>query len=212
MPELLSKVDHLVFAVPDLDRGMGEMETLLGVRATPGGVHPGRGTRNALIRLGPGTYLEIVAPDPDQPEPPEPRWFGVDTGREARLATWAAKSTDLERLHGEAAAADVGIGETRAGSRRRTDGVMLSWRFTDPGTVAADGIVPFFIDWGRSPHPAQTLSQGAALAALRAEHPDAPRVTGMLRSIGLDLSVTKGAHATLVAVIDGRRGRVELRN
>ena len=55
-----------------------------------------------------------------------------------------------------------------SGSRRRTDGVLLSWRYTDPQTVLADGLVPFFIDWGQSPHPARTAAQGASPIALRA--------------------------------------------
>ena len=41
--ELLPRVDHLVYATPDLDSGVEEIEKLLGVRATPGGQHPGRG-------------------------------------------------------------------------------------------------------------------------------------------------------------------------
>jgi hypothetical protein len=187
------------------------METLLGVRAAPGGSHPGRGTRNALIRLGASVYLEIIAPDPNQPEPREPRWFGTDSTSNARLATWAARSADLDDLRRRAANGGVQLGEVRTGSRRRTDGVMLSWRFTDPGIVAADGIVPFFIDWGPSPHPAHTLSEGASLVGLRAEHPDAPSVTQILRAVGLSMPVTQGTESTLIAVIDGRHGCVELR-
>jgi hypothetical protein len=56
---LLPRVDHLVYATPDLDRGIDEIEKLLGVRASPGGQHQGRGTRNALVALGPTAYLEI---------------------------------------------------------------------------------------------------------------------------------------------------------
>ena len=61
-------------------------------RATPGGQHPGLGTRNALIALGPSMYLEIVGPDPEQPKPLEPRWFCINDLAAPRLVAWAAKS------------------------------------------------------------------------------------------------------------------------
>jgi len=209
--ELLTKVDHLVYATPDLNRGVEEIEKILGVRATPGGQHPGRGTRNALITLGPAIYLEIIAPDPEQPPPKTPRPFGIDGLKASRLVAWAAKGSDLERLRDEAARKGARLGEVMSGSRRRTDGVLLSWRYTDPQTVLADGLVPFFIDWGQSPHPARTAAQGASLIALRAEHPDAQRVQRLLNELGLDLPVQTGATPALVAIIDSPRGRVELR-
>src|SRR5262247_2147181 len=209
--ELLARVDHLVYAAPDLNRGVEEIEKLLGVRATPGGQHPGRGTRNALIALGPATYLEIIAPDPEQPPPETPRPFGIDGLKKSRLVTWVAKGVDLERLRDEAARKGARLGEVISGSRRRPDGVLLSWRYTDPKTVLADGLVPFFIDWGQSPHPAQTAAAGGSLVALRAEHPDAQRVQRLLREFGLDLPVQSGAKPALIATIDSLSGRVELR-
>jgi Glyoxalase-like domain len=209
--ELLARVDHLVYATLDLNRGIEEIEKLLGVRATPGGQHLGRGTRNALITLGPAMYLEIIAPDPEQPPPKTPRPFGIDQLKRSRLAAWAAKGVDIERLRDEAAGKGVRLGEVISGSRRRTDGVLLSWRYTDPRTVPADGLVPFFIDWGQSPHPAQTAAKGASLIDLRAEHPEAQSVQRMLRELGLELPVRSGAAPALVAIIDSPRGRVELR-
>lgn len=209
--QLISRVDHLVYATPDLNRGVEEIEKLLGVRATAGGQHPGRGTRNALIALGPTTYLEIIGPDPQQPPPKEPRPFGLDGLKQSRLVAWFVTSRDLEQLRGEALRNGVHLGEVRSGSRRRPDGVELVWQFTDPSVQLADGIVPLFINWGESPHPAHTAAKGATLVSLRAEHPNLRGVSEMLRHLGIDLPVTEGQSPALIAVIEGPRGRVELR-
>jgi hypothetical protein len=208
---LLATVDHLVYATPELQVGIERIERVLGVRATPGGQHPGRGTRNALLSLGPGTYLEIIGPDPEQPTPAQARPFGIDALKEPRLVTWAAKGQQLEQLANEAGRGGVKLGDVISGTRQRADGVVLSWRYTDPRTVVAGGIVPFFIDWGKTPHPASTSTQGASLVGLRAEHPDREQVQKALSLLGLDLRVQPGPRPALVATVSGPRGRVELR-
>jgi len=209
--KLISRVDHFVYATPDLNRGVEEIEKLLGVRAIAGGRHPGRGTRNALVALGPTAYLEILAPDPEQPPPQEPRPFGLDGLKESKLVAWFVKGRDLERLRSEAVRKGVPLGEVKSGSRQRPDGVHLSWHYTDPSVRVADGIVPLFIDWGDSPHPAHTAAKGATLISLRAEHSDVRAVREMLRRLGIDLQVKEGQSPALIAVIEGPRGRVELR-
>jgi len=209
--DLLSRVDHVVYATPDLQAGIDGAARLLGIRATPGGRHPGRGTRNALIALGPASYLEIIGPDPEQPKPSGPRPFGIDDLTAPRIAAWAAKGTELERLVADAKVHGISFGEVAAGSRQRPDGVVLSWRYTNPQTVIADGVVPFFIDWGATPHPSRTAAQGAALLALRAEHPDPNRVRRTLQAIDIDLPVGQASRPALIATIDSPRGRVVLR-
>src|SRR5205823_4483397 len=93
-----ANVDHLVYATPDLDLGIRTIEQLTGIHAAAGGQHPGLGTRNALIALGPATYLEIIGPDPAQPALSQPLRFGIDRLKEPRLVGWVAKGTQLDQL------------------------------------------------------------------------------------------------------------------
>ncbi len=211
LTDVAGRVDHLVYASPDLKVGIETIEKLLGIRATPGGQHPGAGTRNALVALGQASYLEIIGPDPEQPRPAGTRRFGIDGLKAPRLAGWAAKGQDLERLVAEAARKGVELGPVGSGSRKRPDGVLLSWRFTSPSRVLGDGIVPFFIDWGETPHPAQTAAAGGTLVALRAEHPDAQRIREMLRALGLEMPISAAPAPALIATVDCPKGRVELR-
>ena len=209
---LLRTIDHLVYATPDLPAGVKGVEALLGIRATPGGQHPGEGTRNALIALGPTSYLEIIGPDPDQPKPDHPRRFGIDDLQAPRLVAWAAKGTNLTQIVADAHRRGVPIGDVLPGSRRTPTGVLLSWHVTDQRAVAANnGLVPFFIDWGNTPHPATSAAAGATLLSLRGEHPNAENVQRMLTELGLELPVVKRERPSLVATILGARGRVELR-
>jgi hypothetical protein len=208
---LLARVDHLVYATPDLQLGVDTIEQRLGIKATAGGQHPGLGTRNALVALGTTSYLEIIGPDPEQPAPPGPRRFGIDDLKAPRIVRWVVKSSDLSSVSERATKAGVQLGAHTTGSRRRPDGVVLSWRYTNPATVVADGLVPFFIDWGSSPHPALTAAPGATLVHLRAEHPEAPRVQRTLNQLGLDLTVSQGPVAAIIATIDSPRGRIELK-
>jgi hypothetical protein len=208
---VLARIDHLVYAAADLDHGIAEVERLLGVRAGVGGRHPVWGTRNALASLGSSAYLEIIAPDPDQLPGAGGRPFGLDTPGSSRLVGWAAKGSELANLRNVAAQHGLELGKVLSGSRIQPNGAVLTWTLTDPRCVVAEGIVPFFIDWGRAPHPALFASQGATLVGLSAEHPDADRVRQMLRVIGVDLPVSAGPVPALMASIVCPHGRVVLK-
>ena len=89
--------------------------------------------------------------------------------------------------------------------------MLLSWATTDSAAPRADGIIPFFVDWGATPHPATTSPRGGTLIGLRARHPDAGGVRAMLVSLGLALEVEPGEAPELIATLETRRGRIELR-
>ncbi|MFD6156376.1 VOC family protein [Nocardia sp. NPDC060256] len=153
----MSELDHLVLATPDLPDAVATVTRLLGVAPVPGGRHGGRGTRNFLLGLGDGGYLEIIGPDDDQPAPALPRPFGVDGLAEPRLVTWAARVPDIDAAVTEARATGYDPGEASGMSRETPDGQVLRWRLT----LAHDhtGVVPFLIDWGATAHPSESLPQ-----------------------------------------------------
>jgi hypothetical protein len=203
-------IDHIVYGVPDLMAGVDELERRLGVRAVPGGKHPGRGTHNALLGLGDGRYAELIARDPDQVDvDPASLPFGLDRLRQARLIGWVVAAPDIEGRVSAARARGLDPGDIVPRSRRQPDGTLLHWRMTehDPGLW----LLPSLIDWGRSPHPSQTAPSGIRLVDLRAEHPDPATVRWRLAALGAEVTVDEGREPALIGVLDTPRGRVTLR-
>jgi hypothetical protein len=97
-----SELDHIVVAARSLETGIDWVERQLGARPVPGGQHVAMGTHNALLRLGPRSYLEVIAIDPAGQPPPRPRWFSLDEPEmQARLAvspaliTWVVRTPSL---------------------------------------------------------------------------------------------------------------------
>lgn len=203
-------LDHIIYAVPDLERGIDEVRTLTGVEPMRGGSHPGRGTRNALLALGSDTYVEILAPDPAQP----PEALARAASRipaTARITTWAAKCDDLEDVVRTAGMSGLDLGRIEDMSRTLPSGDELTWRLTRE-TVQGDGLVPFLIDWGESAHPARSAPPGCTLRSLRAEHPDPVRIMHYLALLGLQdvLEVSRSPVPRMEAVLSTPAGEVVL--
>jgi catechol 2,3-dioxygenase-like lactoylglutathione lyase family enzyme len=210
MRPLLSRVDHLVLATPDVEATTNDLARVLGVRADPGGRHAAWGTRNAVIALGDSIYLEIFGPDPAAAASPgdHARPFAVDRLRAAKLVTWAATAPDLEALVTRAREHGIDLASVQTRGRMRPDGVELKWTMTDPLAPRWDGIVPFFIDWGDTPHPAATSMRGGELLRMSAVHPRAEEVRAILQALELDLSVEEGPSPELVATIRTAGGAI----
>ncbi|WP_112264327.1 VOC family protein [Lentzea terrae] len=198
-------IDHLVYAAPELDAAVDAVAERFGVRASGGGQHVGLGTHNRLLALGPRTYLEIIAPDPRQPEPELPRPFGVDGVTEPGLVGWAVSCDDIDQAREVAAARGFDPGEVIEGRRRTAGGDVLRWRLTSNALVG--GVVPFLISWGDTPSPALSAPAGLVLESLHVEHPDPTLITARLRALGADVGVRQAAKPALVAQINGQQLR-----
>jgi hypothetical protein len=72
-------------------------------------------------------------------------------------------------------------------------------------------VVPLLIDWGAPPHASRSAAPGATRVDLHVEHPDVDVVRRLLRALSREVAVARAERAAVVAVIEGRHGRVELR-
>ena len=208
--DALKRVDHLVLATPDLEEGIAFVRDALGVEAVPGGHHPVYGTRNALVSLGDACYLEIIGPDNKVLDTAEVKVFGIHELEETRLVTWAARDGDLEALVESARREMIDLGAVTLGSRRQADGRELTWNFTDPLAARNGGVLPFFIDWGDSPHPAASLPKECELLDIRLYHPHADEVRRRLAILELALAVESAEQPRVAARIRTPEGEVEL--
>lgn len=164
--------DHAAICAETLEDGVAYVEKTLGVEMDAGGQHPLMGTHNRLLSIGPSSYLEVIAIDPELPGPPRKRWFGLDEFRgPPRLAGWIARTDDFLR---------TGQEEPFAGSppmplSRGT----LRWEMLLPDleTFGFDGLSPAIIDWKDGKHPCAMLTdKGLRPQALTVGHPAMSRM------------------------------------
>ena len=201
------RIDHVIVGVADLQSGMIEMERRTGVRPVVGGVHPGRGTRNALMSLGDDTYLEILALDPTQ---------AVDNKEVSELRAlkrptpigWAISADQEILLRSALAAANITASEPMPGSRAKPDGSVLRWvtfGYSDLDNLLA----PFFIIWAdRDSHPSQTSPGGCRLESVDIESPVAAAISSAVTPLNLGVGVKHFSKDRMRLSLSCANGRV----
>jgi hypothetical protein len=187
MPDLA--IDHVIVGIGDLEKGIGLLTRLTGVTPERGGRHPGRGTQNALLSLGPHVYLEIMAPI-DGAAPGMELLAGL---QQPTPIGWAIRTRDLDATVRRLRAAGFRVADPRDGSRVRPDGRQLQWRTATLEDFPGD-FTPFLIEWGAAtPHPAGSSPAGCTLAALEIRDAAADRLARLVKELGLDVAVRPAA-------------------
>lgn len=203
--EVPALLDHILLGCSDLDRGISFVDKHLGVRAAFGGVHPGRGTRNALLSLGERRYLEIIAPDPAQPDAIDA--YALHRLTEPRLVGWAAHPGDLTQFAIRLHEAGIAFQGPTPGSRKRPDGRLLQWNTLG---LKADrsGLLPFFIEWSaETVHPSADAPPGCKLVRFSLSTPNRDDLSAICAQLGLDISVEQSDKPQLRASIAGPNGQ-----
>ena len=150
------KIDHIVYAVPDLEEAIDDLENRLGIRPTFGGYHTTKGTKNALVNLGNACYLEILTTDEKNTSVKAPRWMGVDLAGPPQITRWSLKSNQLEEDSKILQDYRVEMGMIEGGQRKMTDGRLLTWDMILPLAAPRVELMPFMTDWQHSDiHPAR---------------------------------------------------------
>ncbi|WP_336212070.1 VOC family protein [Nonomuraea sp. LPB2021202275-12-8] len=203
------RLDHLLYAVPDLLAGVAEFAGRAGVTPAAGGSHPG-GTANYLVGLGPSAYLEIIGPDPAADPATRRRAAELELLDVPRLAGWAVHPADICAAVRAARERGYDPGDVAPMSRRTPDGTLLEWRLTRWDEPARVDPMPFLIDWGSTPHPAASGLPGVRLASFAAVHPEPAALRSRLAALGVELDVEEGPVIALRAVLDTPLGPLTL--
>jgi catechol 2,3-dioxygenase-like lactoylglutathione lyase family enzyme len=202
-------LDHIILGCSDLDRGITFVEEHTGVRAAFGGVHPGRGTQNALVALGDRRYLEIIAPDPKQ-DSLRSRFGDLQSISEPRLIGWAVHPPNADTLAKRLRAAGISFEGPSDGSRKRPDEKLLRWKTVDLKDDR-QGLLPFFIEWSAdSPHPSIDAPPGCHLVSFSVSTPDPDELAKTFRVLEVAVTVERGNKPQLRARIAGPKGQVDL--
>ena len=203
---LCMRLDHVSYAAgPDGIEGTADrIGALLGETFRDGGIHPRFGTRNMVLPLTAGTYVEVVEVL-DHPASDKAPFGQAVRSRSAQGGGWLGWVVAVDDI----GKVEVRLGrESVPGNRHRPDGVELLWRQIGVLGLQSDPQLPFFVQWLSPPelHPSAGGSGAVRLGTLEmAGNPDrmsewlGSSVEGLLADVEVDW-VAPGGIPGLLAV------------
>jgi hypothetical protein len=200
-------IDHLILGVSDLARGVEEFTAKTGVRPVFGGVHPNRGTQNALASLGGGAYIEVIAPDPKQ-SVESPMLSELEPLAALKPIGWAVGARDVNAVRAYLESLNIRTGGVRPGARAKQDGSRLEWSTLDILSPRHE-LAPFVIQWSAvSAHPSTTSPAGCTLQSLAFADPRPEIIDTLLRTLTIKAAIDRGSEPRMTIVLQCPAGRV----
>jgi hypothetical protein len=170
------RLDHVSYAAEHdgLQATADRLGKQLGIEPVDGGVHPRFGTRNVVLPLAAGQYVEVVEVLDHPASDKAPFGQAVRARSEAGggWLGWVVAVDDIAPIE-----AKLGR-EAVPGNRHRPDGVELRWRQIGVKGLIADPQLPFVITWVTGPelHPSAGADTAVRIATLQvAGDPDRVR-------------------------------------
>lgn len=145
-PRVITGIDHLVIAVPDLDAAAAALEREVGLAVGAGGRHERWGTANRLAWLG-DSYVELL--EVWDPALARESWIGTSAigvlagAPGGGFASFGLASDALEQDAAMLRARSPLLGPVLPGERARPDGRVVRWSLALPTAIAPT--VPFLI-------------------------------------------------------------------
>ena len=73
-------------------------------------------------------------------------------------------------------------------------------------------LLPLFIDWGKTPHPAIRCKESAQLISLEINYPTPLDIEPFINALELEVNINEGLQPRLRALINCPRGKIEMSN
>ena len=183
----MNRIDHFTVGTAELMTGQSQLAEKLGVTIPTGSKHDAMSTHNCVCQASNESFFELIAIDPEAPDPGRTRWFTLDDQKtrnhiaaRPRALCWVVNTPDLDAV---VAASPIDLGEIvhfQRGDR--------TWRLTVPqdGSLPEGGLVPAFIEWSPGPHPSTGQQDiGLRLTSIRLTHPDPDMLRQVFETLGV---------------------------
>src|SRR3954452_10526950 len=133
-------IDHVIYAVDDLESAGAALFDREGLASVPGGRPEGWGPPTRIVPLAESDLELITAVDVDEAEQSEfGRAVRRATTEERPLVGWVVATDDIDSI---ASRLDLEVDEY---SREAGDGSTLTWRLAGLGRASKSGALPFFV-------------------------------------------------------------------
>ena len=140
------KIDHVTVAGRHLRQMQDALTAGAGIPTENGGPHSNHATEMALASFPDGSYLELIAiqPDADPKAMAEHTWNKFLNG-DAGPCGWAVQVPDVSAEARRLLKAGIKVSPPAKSGRTRTDGVRIGWDIAQVGPGAQGTFFPFLI-------------------------------------------------------------------
>jgi catechol 2,3-dioxygenase-like lactoylglutathione lyase family enzyme len=197
---MFTRIDHLMICVPDLARGI-EQYRKLGFNIHDGGVHPGKGTHNA-IALNQDDYLELLAIRDPAEQRAAARPGSYQDGLERFIAAGGGiryvivQSDDLAADVAAMRARGVDVSDAIDAGRRTPSGQQLRWK---AAVLGPKNPLPIFFIQHLTP-----MEERRKQVPGGADHPNGVRFLERTYIVVEDLEASVAAYSKVLGVSQPR--------